>query len=349
MKVARLYGKEDIRIEENDEPEPGHGQVKLKNAFAGLCGSDLHLYYNPESLGVDLTVPHPLTGAHLPQILGHEFSGTVVELGPGVEGYAVGDRVSVWPIYYCDKCAACAKGMFNACEMIAFHGIMSDGGGLAEYTTVPSSKLHKLPENVSLEMGALVEPMAVAWHAVELAGVEPGGSALIAGAGPIGIGLWFALRAHGIDTIVVSEPSSVRRAAIEAVGARTVLDPSTDDLDAAVRLATNGRGVDVAFDAAGVGPAFMSSIRCLTPGGRAVVVAMHEKAFDFDPSQMVMRETDLRGSLAYLQSDFDAVIEAMSQGHYAIGDWVSTTTLDHITDALASLRGGTAIKVIVSS
>lgn len=348
MKAAVFHAQEDLRIEEVTDPSPGPGQVKLRNAFAGICGSDLHVYYTPEAAGLDFEHPHPLTGSTLPQILGHEFSGTVVELGEGVDGISVGDRVAVWPIYYCGDCAACRRGMYNACQKIGFHGLSSNGGGMAEFTTVDASKLHVLPENVDLRLGALVEPMAVAWHAVSRSGVEPGGTALIAGAGPIGIGVWFALKARGIEKVLVSEPSADRRAIIAALGA-TVVDPVTEDLGAAVTALTDGDGVDVAFDAAGAGPAVTSSLASLVPGGRVVVVAIHERTMDFLPTQLVMAETEIAGALAYLPEDFDAVIAAMAAGVYDTTGWVKDVPLDGVVDAIHALRGGAGAKILVQS
>lgn len=348
MKAAVFHAQEDLRIEEVADPSPGPGQVKLRNAFAGICGSDLHVYYTPEAAGLDFEHPHPLTGSTLPQILGHEFSGTVVELGEGVDGISVGDRVAVWPIYYCGDCAACRRGMYNACQKIGFHGLSSNGGGMAEFTTVDASKLHVLPENVDLRLGALVEPMAVAWHAVSRSGVEPGGTALIAGAGPIGIGVWFALKARGIEKVLVSEPSADRRAIIAALGA-TVVDPVTEDLGAAVTDLTDGDGVDVAFDAAGAGPAVTSSLASLVPGGRVVVVAIHERTMDFLPTQLVMAETEIAGALAYLPEDFDAVIAAMAAGVYDTTGWVKDVPLDGVVDAIHALRGGAGAKILVQS
>ncbi|MFK0401096.1 2,3-butanediol dehydrogenase [Microbacterium sp. NPDC090225] len=348
MKAAVFHAREDLRIEEVADPSPGAGQVKLRNAFAGICGSDLHVYYTPEAAGLDFEHPHPLTGSTLPQILGHEFSGTVVELGAGVDGVSVGDRVAVWPIYYCGECAACRRGMYNACQKIGFHGLSSDGGGMAEFTTVDASKLHVLPENVDLRLGALVEPMAVAWHAVSRSGAEAGGTALIAGAGPIGIGVWFALKARGIEKVLVSEPSADRRAIIAALGA-TVVDPVTEDLAAAVATLTDGDGVDVAFDAAGAGPAVASSLASLVPGGRVVVVAIHERTMDFLPTQLVMAETEIAGALAYLPEDFDAVIAAMAEGVYDTTGWVKQVPLDGVVDAIHALRGGAGTKILVQS
>lgn len=348
MRAARFHGKEDVRIEDVADPTPGPGQVLLRNAFAGICGSDLHVYFAPEASGLDFEHPHPLTGSLPPQILGHEFSGTVEALGDGVDGIAVGDRVAVWPIYACGECAACRRGKPNVCTRIGFHGLTSDGGGMAERTVVDASKVHVLPESVSLELGALVEPMAVAWHAVEQSGIVAGGSALVAGAGPIGIGTWFALRAHGVERVLVSEPSAERRAIIEALGATTV-DPVGGDLAAAVASLTDGDGVDAAFDAAGVAPAILSAIPQLTPGGRLVIVAMHERPVELAPVSLLMTETAIVGTLAYTQADFDGVIAAMADGIYDTTGWVETVGLDDVVPSFARLRGGAGAKILVAA
>ncbi len=347
MKAARFHDKLDVRIEDVDEPTPRAGQVKLRNAYSGICGSDLHVYYAPEASGLDYTQPHPLTGSMPPQVLGHEFSGTVVELGEGVDGVAVGDRVAVWPVYHCGTCAACRAGMVNTCRSFGFHGLTSQGGGMAEYTTVPATMLHRLPDEVDLRMGALVEPMAVAWHAVDLSGVRPSGSALIAGAGPIGIGVYFALRARGVESVVISEPSAARRAAVQRLGAPHVVDPTADDLAAVVAAVTDGNGVDVAFDAAGVGIAVTSAVGLLAPAGRLVIVALHEKGFEFNPTMLVFGETSVMGSLAYLPRDFDAVIAAMAEGRYDATGWVEEIGVDDLVHAFGRLRRGQGMKVLV--
>lgn len=347
MRAARFHAQEDVRIEEVEEPSPRPGEVKLRNGYAGICGSDLHVYYSPENSGLDYSRPHPLTGSMPPQVLGHEFSGTVVELGEGVGSVAVGDRVAVWPVYHCGTCAACRKGMVNTCRSFGFHGLTSDSGGMAEYTTVPATMLHRLPDGVDLRMGALVEPMAVAWHAVDASDIQPGQTALIAGAGPIGIGLWFALKARGIDTVLVSEPSPTRRAAIQGLGAAPVLDPTADDLAAAVAEATGGTGVDVAFDAAGVGGAVLQAVGLLAPAGHLVVVALHEKGFEFNPTMLVFGETSMSGTLAYLPKDFDAVIAAMAAGRYDTTGWVEEIEVHDLVETFGRLHSGLGMKVLV--
>ncbi|MFD7865109.1 zinc-binding dehydrogenase [Streptomyces sp. NPDC059783] len=217
-----------------------------------------------------------------------------------------------------------------------------DGGGLAEFTLGDASKLHVLPDGVDLRMGALVEPMAVGRHAVSRSGVQAGGSALVAGAGPVGIGTWFALKARGVEKVLVPEPSAHRRAVMDALGARTV-DPVNEDLAAAVAALTGGDGVD----AAGAGPAITSALAGLVPGGRPVVVALHEHPIDFQPTQLMMGETEIVGAVGYRPEEFDAVIAAMADGVYDTTGWVQKLPWDGFTDALHSLRAGVGGKVLL--
>ncbi|MFF8772167.1 zinc-binding dehydrogenase [Kitasatospora sp. NPDC015120] len=347
MKAARFYGKEDLRVEEVPEPSPGPGQVKLRNAFAGICGSDLHFFFYPESLPFALDEPHPLTGAALPQILGHEFSGTVVEVGEGVGDVKAGDRCAVFPLAVsCGTCTACRRGLPFSCRLMASLGSNAPGGGLSEFTVCDASQVHVLPDGVDLRTGALVEPMAVGWHAVERSGVRAGGSALVAGAGPIGIGAWFALKARGVEKVLVSEPSADRRAVMAALGAR-VVDPVHEDLAAAVASFTGGEGVDVAVDAAGAGAAVTAALAGLAPGGRLVVVALHEHAMDFQPTQLMMGETEVVGAVGYRPAEFDAVIAAMADGVYDTTGWVQELPLEDVVGALHALRGGVGGKILL--
>ncbi|MFI8975014.1 2,3-butanediol dehydrogenase [Nocardia asteroides] len=348
MKAARFYGKKDIRIEDVAEPgKPGAGQVKLRNAFAGICGSDLHFYYFPEALPWDINEPHPLSGATLPQILGHEFSGTVAEVGEGVTEVRVGDRAAVFPLAVsCGKCAACRRGLRFSCPMMGSIGASAPGGGLSEFTIVDASALHVLPENVDLRLGALVEPMAVGWHAVARSGVETGGTALIAGAGPIGIGAWFAFKARGVDKVLVSEPSADRRAIIAALGA-TVVDPVNEDVAAAVAAFTEGGGVDVAVEAAGAGPAIVAALGSLVPGGRVVVASLHEHPVDLQLTPLMFGETEIVGAIGYHPADFDAVITAMANGVYDTTGWVREIPIEELVEAIHALREGYGAKVLI--
>lgn len=220
MRAAVYRGNHQLELEDVPEPTTGAGQVKIRVSRNGICGTDLHEYYDGP-IFISPSTPHPLTGKAMPIVIGHEFSGIVTEVGTGVTDVHEGDKVTVEPIYRCGECRPCLNGNYNLCTSIGFHGLMADGG-MAEYTVVPRNQVHHLPDSIPVEMGALVEPMSVAYHAAGLANVTDQSRALIYGAGPIGIGLWFALRGMGLTEIDVVEPSATRRASIERLGAHTL-------------------------------------------------------------------------------------------------------------------------------
>ena len=245
----------------------------MKVSRNGICGTDLHEYYDGP-IFIPESEPHPLTGKTLPVVIGHEFSGIVTSVGHGVHAVAEGDRVTIEPIYHCGTCRPFATGHYNICNSVGFHGLMADGG-MAEYTVVPQHMIHQLPDTVPVEMGALVEPMAVALHAARLGDVNEQSQALIFGGGPIGIGLWFALRGLGLTEFDVVEPAVARRSALEALGART-LDPTSVDVPALIAERTNGNGVDAAFDAAGVAPAVEAALECVGERRPLISVAIYQ-------------------------------------------------------------------------
>lgn len=239
MRAARIHGPEDIRVDDIEEPTVGPNEVKVKVAFNGICGTDLHEYYHGPRL-VPVGRPHPVSGAMVPVVLGHEASGHVVELGDGVQHLALGDLVAIEPLQSCGSCDRCSSGLYNLCFASLFHGLNTGGGGLSELTVVPAAKALLVPAGVTALQAGLVEPLAVAYHAVRRAQVEAGKTAVVHGAGPIGIGSFLALRRAGIDAIVV-EPSPARRAAVADLGAARVIDPTMSDVAAAIVDLTGGR------------------------------------------------------------------------------------------------------------
>lgn len=345
MRAVVYNGRNDVTIDDVPEPEVGEGEVRLRVGYNGICGSDLHEYF-AGPIFIPQGDVHPLTGRKLPLTLGHEFSGTVTEVGAGVTDVAEGDRVAVMPLYTCGRCERCTSGRSNVCAQIGFHGLMSDGG-MAESTVVPAHMLHTLPEQVSLEMGALVEPMAVAYHAAVLGQVAPGGTAAVFGAGPIGIGLWFALRGMGVDDVWVVEPSGTRRAAIEKLGA-TTLDPTAVDVPAAIADATGGRRADAAYDAAGVRPAVETALASIGFAKPMVSVAIYETPLATPLINLVMNESRIQGSLCYNHDDYRNVIDLMSQGHYDTTGWVEKIAMnDVVAEGFDALHAGQKMKVLV--
>jgi (R,R)-butanediol dehydrogenase/meso-butanediol dehydrogenase/diacetyl reductase len=345
MRAAVYYGNHQLKIEDVPEPAAGAGQVKVRVSRNGICGTDLHEYFDGP-IFIPPSEPHPLTGKNMPLVLGHEFAGTVTDVGAGVTDVREGDRVTIEPVYRCGKCRPCRAGRYNLCQVVGFHGLMADGG-MAEYTVVPRNQVHKLPDCVPLDMGALVEPMSVAYHAAVLGGVGDQGSALIFGAGPIGIGIWFALRGMGLTEIDVVEPSPVRRASIEALGART-LDPATEDVPALTAERTGGQGVDAAFDAAGVEQAVDSALQCVGERRPLVSVAIYDRPLLTPLINLVLRERRIQGTICYTGDDYRAVIDLMARQHYNTAGWVDTVPLSGVIEqGLEPLRAGRKMKLLV--
>ncbi len=345
VRAAVYYGVGDIRIEDIPMPTVGPGQVKVKLAYNGVCGSDLHEYFSASTFTP--VEPHPQTGVKIPVVLGHEFSGEIAEVGAGVTGIEVGQAAALRPTYSCGDCASCRQGLPNICRILAFHGLSADGGGLSEYTVLPAENVHLLPDGVSLELGALVEPMAVGHHAVDRSGLTREDTAVIVGAGPIGIGLWFALKARGFDKVIVSETSPERRAAISGLGAETVIDPRQNDLVETVMELTDGVGAAAVFDAAGVGAAISHSVPALAPRGKIVVVGIHELPFDFNPTSLLLQEVEVIGSIVYDDDDYRAVIANMADGIYDTTGWVEHARLEDLLQVFEDLRAGRKLKVLI--
>ena len=344
MRAAVYRGNHKLELEDVPEPTTGAGQVKIRVSRNGICGTDLHEYYDGP-IFISPSDPHPLTGKAMPIVMGHEFSGTVTEVGSGVSDVHEGDKVTVEPIYRCGECRPCLSGNYNLCKSIGFHGLMADGG-MAEYTVVPRNQIHHLPDSIPVEMGALVEPMSVAYHAAGLANVTDQSRALIYGAGPIGIGLWFALRGMGLTEIDVVEPNATRRASIERLGAHT-LDPMTQDVAGIVAEATKGDGVDAAFDAAGVAPAIESALNCLGERRSLISVAIYEKPLVTPLINLVLRERRIQGTICYTADDYRSVIALMAQGHYDTTGWVDTIPLSGVLEGFDDLRAGQRMKLLV--
>jgi (R,R)-butanediol dehydrogenase/meso-butanediol dehydrogenase/diacetyl reductase len=345
MRAAMYYGNHKLEIEDIPEPSAGEGQVKVRVSRNGICGTDLHEYFDGP-IFIPPQQPHPLTGKAMPLVLGHEFSGTVTEVGAGVTDVGEGDRVTIEPIYRCGHCRPCKAGHYNLCNSVGFHGLMADGG-MAEYTVVPQNQVYRLPDSIPLEMGALVEPMSVAYHAAVLGEVNDQSRALIYGAGPIGIGLWFALRGMGLTEIDVVEPSSTRRTSIEALGART-LDPTAVDVPELIADRTDGDGVDAAFDAAGVTPAVESALECVGERRPLISVAIYDKPISTPLINLVLRERRIQGTICYTGDDYRAVIALMAQGHYDTTGWVDTIPMSGVLEqGFEELRAGRKMKLLV--
>ncbi|WP_435298994.1 2,3-butanediol dehydrogenase [Timonella sp. A28] len=313
MKAIRYYGKEDVRLDEIDEPQVRPGTVKIKPAWTGLCGSDLHLYFH----GVMPPAPshdnaHPVTGEKLPVVFGHEFSGIVEEIGEGVTGFNLGEHVVVEPSVVCNECVACRDGAYNVCEKFGFVGISGRGGGLSEYVVAEERWVHSVG-NMPLDEAALIEPLAVSLHAVRMVDLNEGDVAVVGGAGPIGLLTAAVLKAHGVTTIVSEVSTARREMALEFKVADYVVDPMQQDLAEFVKAHTGGAGAAAAFDCAGVQPVFDSLLKSLKARGHLQIVAIYTNNPVIDFPAMIFKELRVSASLGYA-GDHQAAIDLVHSG-----------------------------------
>ncbi|MGA2187179.1 MAG: 2,3-butanediol dehydrogenase [Steroidobacteraceae bacterium] len=344
MRAAVYHGARDLRLESVAEPEPGPGDVKLRVLYNGICGSDLHEYYDGPV--TTRTTPHPLTGVKNPVILGHEISAAVVSVGAGVHDLAPGDLVAVEPLETCGGCVWCAAGQYNHCPELALHGYNRSGGGLAEFTVVRRRMAHRLPAGMTPLQGALIEPLAVAWHTAGRCRLEAGQTVAIHGAGPIGIGVCLTLRARGVEVIAI-DPSPLRRGVMQRLGARAALDPRDCDPISAIRDLTGGRGAHASVDAAGVPQAFHAALHGTRVDGTVVVVAIHHAPIAIPPFDLLMPEVNLTG-VAMSAHAFPRVIDAMARGDYPSDQWVETIPFENLLEGgIERLRRQEGLKILV--
>ncbi|GAA5154090.1 2,3-butanediol dehydrogenase [Pseudonocardia eucalypti] len=322
MKAARYHGRGDIRIDEIPEPEAGPGQVKIAVDWCGICGSDLHEFLEGPLFIPPPGSPHPISGATLPVPMGHEFAGTVAELGDGVTGLRVGDKVAVEPYLVCGSCAACAAGRYNICRNFGFVGLSgSPGAGFSERCVVDQRWVHPLGE-LGTDVGALVEPLAVGYHAVRLSALPKDGTAVVFGAGPIGLVTIASLKAQGAGQVISVEPAAARKAKAPAAGADVVLDPTEVDVPAEVRALTEGAGADVAFECAGIDAVLASAVGSVRPGGQVVNVAIWGHPATVQMNALVAAEVSVIGSLAYC-GDHPATIALLADGTVEAGQFIT--------------------------
>lgn len=313
MKGARWHNVRDIRVEEVEEPKVEKGKVKIQVEWAGICGSDLHEYV-AGPIFIPVKEPHPISKDVAPIIMGHEFSGRVVEVGEGVTKVKVGDPVVVEPILRCGKCPACKQGKYNLCENLGFHGLAGGGGGFSEYTVVDEYMVHKMPEGLSFEQGALVEPAAVALHAVRSSKIRAGDKAAVFGTGPIGLLVIEALKAAGASEIYAVEVSEERLQKALELGATAVINPKKEDPVQKLLELTDG-GVDVSFEVTGVPAVLQQAVDSTAFEGETVIVSIWEKEANLLPNNIVLKERNVKGVIAY-RDIFPAVMNLMKQGYF---------------------------------
>jgi (R,R)-butanediol dehydrogenase/meso-butanediol dehydrogenase/diacetyl reductase len=316
--AARFYDKMDIRLE--DAPVPllrAPDDVLVEVAWCGICGTDLHEYV----VGPIVTPvrPHPLTGATLPQTLGHEFSARVVEIGSDVTDVAVGDRVAIMPAIVCGKCHYCRRGFGHLCVKFACTGLSADTGGLAQFALLKEYQVARLPEAVSDIEGAVVEPASVAAYGIDRVGVRGGDVVLITGAGPIGILSALYANAVGAGTVVIAEPNPNRAALARGIDVGPVLDPTGPGFADFIAELTLGIGVDVVAECSGSTPGLATALESVRPRGAIVQTGLHTKPATLDAMALSAKDVSLIGSWCYLITEWPRIIRLIASGKYPVG------------------------------
>ncbi|TMQ06219.1 MAG: zinc-binding dehydrogenase [Deltaproteobacteria bacterium] len=351
MKAAVFHAARDIRVE--DVPAPtgvGPREVLVRPSWCGICGTDLHEY----AMGPIVTpaAPHPLNGSVIPQILGHEFSAEVIEVGREVTRVRAGDRISAMPLLVDHECYYCRRGLDHLCMKMACVGLSYAWGGIAELAVLPERILTVLPDEVSDLQGALVEPSAVAAYGVDAGCVKPGDSVLITGAGPIGAlaALYAALLGA---RVFVSEPNPARRALIRSLGVAEVLDPSTTDVAAWLKDLLHGVGVDAVIECSGNERALQTALASVRSAGRVVQTGLHTRPASIDAMLLAQRDIALIGTWCYPVTDFPRIAGLIASGRFPVEKIVTAKiAIDHIIergfDALLS-PAGDQVKVLVNA
>jgi L-iditol 2-dehydrogenase len=307
LRALVLSGPHQLGLSDVSEHELAPGELRVRTAFAGICGTDLRLYLGTKKV-------------RYPRIIGHEFSGRIVESTPEARPWRVGQRVVVYPTIACEQCYACRSGRPNICLNRATIGYEHDGG-FAECVVVPApfvaaGNVIPIPSELSDQEAALTEPVAAALQGVQRAGVRTGAQVLIFGAGPIGLAHVQLSRLAGASIVAVSEPEKARRDAALASGADAVIDPMAEDLTAVVRTIFGEAGPDTAFIDVGVPSLVPAAVSLLRKGGRCVIFAgMSEGATAvIEPNVIHYREVDLVGSSSSSPSNQAEVLRLASEG-----------------------------------
>ena len=332
MKAAFYEGPKKVRVGECRPVEPGQGEVQLRVSHCGICGTDLHVWHG----SMDRRVKRPT-------VLGHEMSAEIAKLGPGVEGWREGDRVTVMPL---DFGANPPEGHSHIADFMKFMGIDTPGA-FQSYWTVPASVLFRLPENLSLAHGALVEPLAVAAHDVRLGEIQPGELAVVVGGGPIGALVALTAREAGAE-VLLSEVNPFRVAKAQELGLEAV-NPQETDLAKLVAERTGGRGADAVFEVSGskAGAAVMTDL--LRIRGRVILVAVYAFKPEVDLFRFFWRELRLIGARVYEGQDYDAALELAASGRLPLDRLVSDVVpLEGLQEGFEQMdRGGECLKILV--
>jgi (R,R)-butanediol dehydrogenase/meso-butanediol dehydrogenase/diacetyl reductase len=334
MLSAKYLGNQTVEVSTFTPAQPGPEQVQIRVAYVGLCGTDLHIIHG----AMDKRVQIPLS-------FGHEMSGVIESVGSQVRAWKPGNLVTVMPLDWDGTCPACTSGHQHICQNLNFVGIDSPGA-LQTLWNVDQSWLIRLPEKISLLHAALIEPVAVAVHDVERAGVCAGEKILVVGGGPIGLLIAIVARNKGAE-IVVTELDEKRRQLVESLGF-VALNPVETDLTTYINHWTNTKGADSIFEVSGSAQAVLESIELVKVRGKLVIVAIHPQPRPMNLQRVFWRELTIMGVRVYEKSDFERAISLISDGTIPSDQIISKVLpLSQISEGIKILENGLAMKILI--
>lgn len=330
-----------VELRELSRPQPGEGEVVLAVGAVGVCGSDVHQYHATQSWPVAT-----------PVVLGHEFTGVVAALGPGVSAWHEGDRVvSETAAFICGACALCRSGNYNLCPHRKGFGYGIDGA-MAGYVSVPARCLHRIPEHLPFEATAVTEPACVAYNAVvERSALRPGDSVLVLGPGPIGLLCLLMARLRGASTTIVAGLSrdAARLALARTLGATHTVEIDTADVLEAVRGTGDGIGVDLVIDAAGAASAFQLALAAVRPMGQITKVGWGPGPLGFSLDPLVQKAVTLNGSFSHTYGTWERVIGLMASGQLDVTPLVGLRApLAAWQQAFDGMHTGDVVKAVLT-
>ena len=333
--AAFYRGDKTFAVEPTTPATPAPGEVAIRVAYCGICGTDMHVFHGNMDARVGLN-----------RIVGHEMSGVVDAVGDGVSDIAPGTKVVVRPLDHCGDCPACNAGHQHICHKLKFLGLDTDGA-MQNIWCVPAHTVHKLPADMRLDHAALIEPLAVACHDVRMSNLQPGEDVVVIGGGPIGILVAMAARDAG-GNVVVSEVNENRLAIAAKLGFDTV-NPAQQDLPATINARTGDKGADVVFEVSGSQPGVDAMTQVAATRGRIVMVAIHAQKPTIDMFQFFWRELQLIGTRVYEPSDYEKAIEVVANGGIDADTVITNVTdLSNIQQAFEDLDASpTALKSLI--
>ena len=334
MRAAAFKKQNEVGIIDVPQPKPGPGEVVLKVHNCGICGSDLH--------AVQFGTLRP------DSIMGHEFCGQIHEVGAGVRGFEIGERVASLPWIICGECDACARGEGYHCRSNRVLGLGQLPGGYAEYVMCGERSLLKLPEQVSSREGALVEPLSVGLHGVNRAGIKPGAGCVVMGAGPIGLAALTWCKAKGADPIIVSELAAGRADLALKLGATEVVNPTQHKPADRMRELT-GRPPELVIECIGVKGTLGAAIDIAGTHGRVVVIGACLEPDTIVPMRCLMKEVSVEFAIGYTKAEFGETIDALASGRVKASSMITDIIgLDEVPAMFDALRQpGNRAKVLV--